>query len=278
LPAHVPPGSQQYHGTTPQSAGDVRIFNATKLEAENTIRAHQSAICCLALNNEGTLLATASEKGTIIRVFRIKDGEKLFEFRRGSLPAYIYHMSFNATSSLLCVSSATETVHIFKLAKPSKPSSPSAPASPTSPFPPSHARRLSTASRERSESPSSEEVPDTTAIEESKPQLERKPSGFIEGISSRIRQASRDITMGVGARMGDYLPSSLTQALEPQRDFAHVKIPRVTPQNSTGPLRSIVAMSANRPQLIVVTSEGAVGVYNIDMEKGGEGILEHEYT
>ena len=63
-------------------------------------------------------MATSSEKGTVIRIFSIPDGKKLFQFRRGSMPARIYSMSFNAASTLLCVSSATETVHIFKLSAP----------------------------------------------------------------------------------------------------------------------------------------------------------------
>ena len=84
--------------------------------------------------------------------------------------------------------------------------------------------------------------------------------------------------MGLAARVGGYLPQSVTQGLEAQRDFAHVKIPRVSPQNSSGPLRSIVAMSPNHPQLMVVTSEGQFGVYNIDLENGGEGVLERQYS
>lgn len=81
---------------------------------------------------------------------------------------------------------------------------------------------------------------------------------------------------GVSSRMGSYLPTSITTALEPQRDFAHVKIPKTGNVNSAGPLRSIVAMSPNHPQLMVVTSEGLMGVYNIDLERGGEGILERQ--
>lgn len=52
----------------------------------------------------------------MIRVFSIPDANKVYQFRRGSYPAKIYSMSFNLVSSLLCVSSDTETVHIFKLA------------------------------------------------------------------------------------------------------------------------------------------------------------------
>lgn len=80
----------------------------------------------------------------------------------------------------------------------------------------------------------------------------------------------------VSSRMGSYLPTSITTALEPQRDFAHVKIPKTSPNSNTVPLRSIVAMSPNHPQLIVVTSEGLMGVYNIDLKRGGEGVLERQ--
>jgi autophagy-related protein 18 len=54
-------------------------------------------------------------QGTVIRIFNTSNAEKVYQFRRGSYPAKIYSMSFNLVSSLLCVSSATETVHIFKL-------------------------------------------------------------------------------------------------------------------------------------------------------------------
>jgi len=61
------------------------------------------------------LLATASDKGTIIRLFGIPNAKKLGQFRRGSKEARICSLSFNAVSSLLCCSSETETVHIFKI-------------------------------------------------------------------------------------------------------------------------------------------------------------------
>lgn len=83
----------------------------------NIIQAHKAPVANLSLNSTGTLLATASDKGTVIRVFSLPNGDKLHEFRRGSYPAKIYSISFNAVSTLLCVSSDTETVHIFKLSK-----------------------------------------------------------------------------------------------------------------------------------------------------------------
>ena len=47
-------------------------------------------------------------------MFSIPNAQKLYQFRRGSYPARIHSISFNLVSSLLCVSSDTETVHIFK--------------------------------------------------------------------------------------------------------------------------------------------------------------------
>lgn len=47
------------------------------------IAAHDSPLAALVFSPSGELIATASEKGTVIRVFNVTDGVKLFEFRRG---------------------------------------------------------------------------------------------------------------------------------------------------------------------------------------------------
>uniref|UniRef100_V5GGP3 Putative wd repeat domain phosphoinositide-interacting protein 2 n=2 Tax=Ixodes ricinus TaxID=34613 RepID=V5GGP3_IXORI len=83
------------------------------------IPAHDSPLAALAFNTAGTLIATASEKGTVIRVFNVSDGLKLYEFRRGMKRCVsICSLSFSADSQFLCASSNTETVHIFKLEDP----------------------------------------------------------------------------------------------------------------------------------------------------------------
>lgn len=95
--------------------GDVLLFSTRSLTVANVIQAHKSPISFLSINSTGTMLATASEKGTVIRVWSIPGAEKLYQFRRGTREAKIYSINFNLVSTLLAVSSAHDTVHIFKL-------------------------------------------------------------------------------------------------------------------------------------------------------------------
>jgi autophagy-related protein 18 len=115
-----------------QQSGDVLLFSTRSLTVANVIQAHKSPISFLSINSTGTLLATASDKGTVIRVWSIPSADKLYQFRRGTREARIYSMNFNIVSTLLAVSSAHDTVHIFKLG-PQRPSPPSSkqPSSPS---------------------------------------------------------------------------------------------------------------------------------------------------
>ncbi|XP_032684308.1 WD repeat domain phosphoinositide-interacting protein 2 isoform X2 [Odontomachus brunneus] len=99
--------------------GEVQIFDAIHLQAKTMIPAHDSPLAALAFSSTGTKVATASEKGTVIRVFDVHEGTKLFEFRRGVKRCVtISSLSFSSDSMWLCCSSNTETVHIFKLEEP----------------------------------------------------------------------------------------------------------------------------------------------------------------
>lgn len=96
--------------------GSVIFFDTINLTAAGTFRAHESVLQCLKFNEEGNMIATASTKGTVIRVFEVATGNRLFEFRRGvSRYVTIYSLCFSADSKFLSASSNTETVHIFKL-------------------------------------------------------------------------------------------------------------------------------------------------------------------
>ncbi|AGO85891.1 WD40-repeat containing protein [Pandoravirus salinus] len=82
------------------------------------VRAHEMPIARLCLNADGSLLATASEKGTVIRVWNTASGEKRFELRRGKNTASINNLVFSLDSRWLAVSSDRPTVHIFDLDTP----------------------------------------------------------------------------------------------------------------------------------------------------------------
>ncbi|KAB2596422.1 autophagy-related protein 18c-like [Pyrus ussuriensis x Pyrus communis] len=94
--------------------GQVRIehfgLNLTKL-----INAHDSHIACLTLTMDGLLLATASIKGTLIRIFNTMDGTRLQEVRRGVDRAEIYSIALSPNVQWLAASSDKGTVHIFSL-------------------------------------------------------------------------------------------------------------------------------------------------------------------
>jgi len=105
------PGSSQ--------VGEVQIFDTINLRAITMIPAHDSPLAAIAFDWHGTKLATASEKGTVIRVFLVPTGKRLFEFRRGvRRNATIYSLSFSPDSLYLSASSNLETIHIFRLDTP----------------------------------------------------------------------------------------------------------------------------------------------------------------
>ncbi|XP_013969786.1 WD repeat domain phosphoinositide-interacting protein 2 isoform X6 [Canis lupus familiaris] len=114
LSIHNDNGYLAYPGSA--TIGEVQVFDTMNLRAANMIPAHDSPLAALAFDASGTKLATASEKGTVIRVFSIPEGQKLFEFRRGVKRCVsICSLAFSMDSMFLSASSNTETVHIFKL-------------------------------------------------------------------------------------------------------------------------------------------------------------------
>ncbi|XP_005187856.1 WD repeat domain phosphoinositide-interacting protein 2 isoform X1 [Musca domestica] len=98
------------------TSGEVQIFDAINLHAKTMIPAHDSPLAALAFSPSGTEIATASERGTVIRVFSSLDGTKLFELRRGLKRCVsIASLSFSTCAEYLVSSSNTETIHIFRL-------------------------------------------------------------------------------------------------------------------------------------------------------------------
>ena len=80
-----------------------------------SLKAHKTAIICLALNNDGSLLATASNVGTRIKIFSTVDRSLLKEVRRGVDRAIITNLCFDPHSRWLACCSDKGTLHLFSI-------------------------------------------------------------------------------------------------------------------------------------------------------------------
>ena len=154
------------------------------------------------------MLATASDKGTVVRVYSIPDGQKLWQFRRGSSNARIWSINFNLASTLLAVSSDSSTIHIYRLKSPKG-----------AKVPPEQV---------------DDEARSPTPSEANPPALSPSLPGHTA--SSSLRRRSYHIGKSFVGGVGGYLPKSVSEMWEPQRDFAHIKL-----SGTQG--RTVVAMS-----------------------------------
>ncbi|KAF9131550.1 autophagy protein [Mortierella sp. 14UC] len=174
-------GRDDSHGPS----GDVLIFNALTLQVVNIVQAHKTSVSNISINSEGTMLATASDKGTVIRIWSIPNAQRLYQFRRGSHSARIYSLSFNLVSTLLCVSSDTDTVHIFKLGGGNSP----------------------------------------TNSQRNGGLLDGSLDYKKSGVGSVLRRQSMHFGRNLAGSVGSYLPGAITEIFEPSRDFAYLKLP-----------------------------------------------------
>ena len=107
-------GSGPYVSFVCDSDGGVCTLDSFTLFQYRVIHPHTSAVTALAL--DGTVLATASAKGTLARVFRVPSMELICVFRRGRTESPIKSLELT-NESWLCVTGESDTSHIFKLPK-----------------------------------------------------------------------------------------------------------------------------------------------------------------
>lgn len=207
------------------STGDVLLFDTKDNTALNVIQAHKSPIAALTLNSTGTMLATASDKGTVVRVFSVPDAQKLWQFRRGSQSARIFSINFNLASSLLAVSSDSSTIHIYRLAA-----------------------RQGAASGSGSgqdyhgmQEPTSPGLDDGASVTPSEISSASPPHNGSHhksdsSATASLRKRSYHIGKSFMGGVGGYLPRTVSEMWEPQRDFAFIKL-----RNHGS--RTVVAMS-----------------------------------
>ncbi|KAF2251416.1 WD repeat domain phosphoinositide-interacting protein 4 [Trematosphaeria pertusa] len=97
-----------------RAPGQVKLFE-TVTGNVSIIPAHESPLRALALNKKGDMVATASEQGTLVRLWTYPSCTKIVEFRRGVDPATIFSLAFSTAGSMLAVTSDKSTLHIFDL-------------------------------------------------------------------------------------------------------------------------------------------------------------------
>lgn len=98
--------------TLGEKLGEVSVLSLANGKTRS-LMAHDHPVSQLCLNENGTKLATASERGTKIRVFNTTTLEPLYQFTRGSYQASISSLAFNKSSTILVLTSNTGTSHIF---------------------------------------------------------------------------------------------------------------------------------------------------------------------
>lgn len=180
--------------------------------------------------------------GTVIRVFCTKNGQKVHEFRRGvKRCVHIASLNFSSCSNYICVSSNTETVHIFKI----------------------DMKAVEEAERQgcvgnnsdgenSGSSTSSTSSTDTTSSGDS---LELKS----ESTSSRW-------SMGYFTKaMTSYLPSPVSDVLTQDRAFASVQLSQAGLRH-----QCVVTKLEKETKVLAACEDGFLYVYNFDDAKGGE--------
>ncbi|TIA89532.1 hypothetical protein E3P99_02002 [Wallemia hederae] len=248
--APPPLPNAQMHSNT----GDVIIFDTLSQQAVNLLSAHKSPVAALALNSTSSMLATASDKGTVIRVFSLPSADKLYQFRRGSYPARVYSIAFNQVSTLLAVSSATDTIHIFKIGRSFDGNTPSS------------------NNNEDIMSETSDRLANQTGMLGGYEAFVdgKRRSTLGNSISQKGLSFGKALTSGAGS-ISKHLPRGVTEMWEPSRDFAFAKLPERG-------IETRIGLSSTLPQLMVVSSQGLFYSYSIDLENGGECTLIKQYN
>lgn len=100
-----------------QTPGQLQLIalNADNTTTKRVLRAHNSALRCISLSQDGSLVATASEQGTLIRVFGSKSQDQVAEFRRGMDHAIIFDLAFSPGNRWIAATSDKGTLHIFDI-------------------------------------------------------------------------------------------------------------------------------------------------------------------
>ena len=97
-------------GLTP---GAVQIFSEKEESPPLFLSAHLHPVSIIKFSYDCSMIATASQQGTIIRTFDGSSGSLVNVFRRGNLPSKILAMCFSPDNNFLLAVSSGGTLHMF---------------------------------------------------------------------------------------------------------------------------------------------------------------------
>lgn len=209
--------------------GDVILFNLKTLQPTMVIEAHKGEIASLALSLDGSLLATASEKGTIIRVFNVESGVKIGQFRRGTYPTKIHSMCFSEDNQFLAVTCSTKTIHIFKVGSTNSRQSEVHFEKHDSDDSTLEEDVIDNASQTNSSDGGSESIDETSGNVDDQSIIERSREPYVDAsrrtVARMIRKSSQRLSRHAAKTLGQIFPIKVSSLLEPSRHFASLKLP-----------------------------------------------------
>lgn len=219
--------------------GELQLYDAENLRIKIKIKAHDSPLSAFNFSPNGSLLATASEKGTVIRVFCVKNGQRVHEFRRGVKRCVrIASLNFTGCSNFLCVSSNTETVHVFKI----------------------DLKLVEEVERQNCINNNDETSDGSSGSNSSVDTMSSGDSVELKSDSSSL--SSNRWSMGFITK---YLPSPVSDVLTQDRAFSSVQL------NQAGlRYQCAIAKLEKEFKLLAACEDGFLYVYDFDANKGGE--------
>jgi WD40 repeat protein len=100
---------------TGRQTGTLKIVSVGSTAEYRELSVADHPLTNIRFSRDGELIATASERGTLIRIINVREGQVIGEFRRGSFQARIAWIGFAPGRKGMAVYSDKGTVHLFEI-------------------------------------------------------------------------------------------------------------------------------------------------------------------
>ena len=97
-----------------RSKGQIQIVDL-RTQRISILPAHESNIRMFAMDKDESVLATAGDKGTLIKLWSTDQEASLTQFRRGLEQASIFSIAFSPSGEQMAVTSDKSTIHVFDM-------------------------------------------------------------------------------------------------------------------------------------------------------------------